>query len=116
MTTTRASRAFARSAGIRTRNTDRWREVLGMTESEAKTLVAVITYWHIHKEPITYPIARDFMRGLGECRNPALTPLVRRGWIRAVGRVKVSRCSWAACYEPTARGYAILGLEQRKAA
>lgn len=112
MTTTRASRAFAHRMGIRTKCPDRWREVLGMTESEAKALVAVITYWSIYTKPVTLPQVRDFLAGLDECKNAALTALERRGWVKAVGKVKVSRCSWAAAYAPSDRGYAILGFEK----
>lgn len=112
MTTTRSSRAFTCRMGFRTKCPDRWRELLGMTESETKALVAVIAYWNIHGAPVTLPQVRDFLDGLGECKSAALTALEKRGWVRAVGKVKVARCSWAAAYQPTDRGYAILGLEK----
>lgn len=96
---------------------ERWRDRAGMSETECMTLVAVLAHWNKYERPVTLPEIRAFLQGLEECRSPEVTALVKRGWVRVADRVRVARCSRAAAYEPTARGWAILGFEvPRKAA
>lgn len=88
---------------------------LGMTEADWQSLTAVIAHWNAYGEPVTLPALRAFLAKVGAF-TPRLTALESRGWIKAVGKVRVAKCSWARCYAPTPRAYSILGLEQRKAA
>jgi hypothetical protein len=88
---------------------------VGMREAEWETLTAILSAWNLTRKPVTRPQLHEFMRTVG-AHQPCTGPLEKRGWIEGVARVKVSRCSWATAYAPTARGYRFLGFEPPRAA
>jgi hypothetical protein len=90
------------------RPSDRWRERLGMTQSECRMLVAILAYHSIYRAPVLATVVRDLLVGISEpmCHK-ALGSIARRGWIKAVGKVGCT-----ALYEPTDRGWRFLGLEK----
>lgn len=101
---------MAATTSRRMRPRDRWMERLGMPEAECCVLIATLSHWAAFGAPVTSANIHAFLREVGDSRDTrALTAVARRGWIREVGRENGSRM-----FEPTDRGWRILGLEPMK--
>lgn len=88
-----------------------WRDRLGMPEAQCKGLIAIISGYEVYGKPVLSSDAGRFLIEIDELRTATCIfgELAKRGWIKAVGKVVC-----ANAYDPTARGYAILGLERKR--
>lgn len=89
---------------------EKWRASIGMSESECRCLVAIISAWHVYGKPVLAVDVQRFLTELGELRSISsqVAQIKRRGWIVAVGKVNC-----AVAYQPSDRAYRLLGLEKR---
>lgn len=87
---------------------DVWKERVGMSETECCVLVCILARHATTGQPVLSTAVREFFDTIGEARDHhhALTTLLKRGWVRVAGKVACTRL-----YEPTDRGWRILGLE-----
>jgi hypothetical protein len=89
-----------------------WSRRVGMNMESTKVLIAILSGYRVFGRPVLSQEIRQFLRDIGEIPSAhgtrAIAALERRGWIRAVARVERQ-----IAYVPTARGWQILGLENR---
>lgn len=93
-----------------------WSRRVGMNMESTKVLIAILSGYRVFRRPVLSQEIRKFLCDTGEIPGAqgtrAIAALERRGWIRAVARVENQ-----VAYEPTVRGWQILGFEvPRKAA
>jgi hypothetical protein len=86
-----------------------WRERAGMTECECRVLCVVLSGYSVHGKPMLSTEIQARLQAWGESPNigKELASVARRGWIRSVGKRGCTNV-----WEPTDRGYGILGLKR----